>query len=142
KGAWGEMGEVLAHRARVEEDAPLRAMLFLSVADLREVQEHDYAGAIEAYGAALEAEPANAQAMYSLDHLYRKCEMWLELAEILRLRASVAEVEESLAQFEEAAALYEEKIGDAEKAIECRCAMLEIDPHSVEALRGLERLYA
>src|SRR5262249_13826698 len=137
KGGWGEMGEVLAQRARVEEDAPLRAMLFLSVADLREVQEHDYAGAIEAYAAALEAEPGNPQAMHSLEHLYRKCEMWPELADILGVRASTGDPDEALARLEEAAALYEEKIGDADKAIEARCVMLEVDPHSIEALRGL-----
>jgi tetratricopeptide (TPR) repeat protein len=141
KGAWGEMIEVMRRRAALERDPAVRAARFLSVADLLEAQEGDLAGAIDAYRAALEADPRSPQAQYSLDALYRRCALWPELIDLLYARVqSSVDADQQLAWLLEIGQLFEEELGDAEQAAEAYRGALELEPACVTALRGLERV--
>ncbi len=142
RGDWGQMVPLLRHRAELEPDRAVRASLFLSVADLLEVQENDLPGAIEAYQSVLEAEPGNAQALYSLEMLYRRSELWDELIGLLATRVQTSDdAGQRVAWLLDIGQVWDERLGDgAQAAIAFRQA-LEIDPMSIDALEGLERLY-
>jgi tetratricopeptide (TPR) repeat protein len=142
RGAWGEMVPLLYHRAEVEADPATRAALFLSVGDMLEVQEGDSTGAIKAYQQVLQSEPANAQARYSLENLYRRSEMWPELLDLLATRAQTAtDQQQKLVCLLEMGQILDERLNDAEQAAVSYRQALEADPMSIDAFEGLERLY-
>jgi tetratricopeptide (TPR) repeat protein len=142
RGAWGEMVPLLYHRAEVEHDPVTRVAMFLSVADMLEVQEGDALGAIKAYQHVLGADPQNAQARYALENLYRRTEKWAEQLDLLAARVKDTEdAAEKLACLLEMGEILDERIGDVEQAAAVFRQVLEIDPMSIDALEGLERLY-
>ena len=142
RGDWGEMVPLLYHRAEVEQDPVTRSQLFLSVADMLKVQEGDAAGAIKAYQQVLQADPGNAQARYSLENLYRRTEQWAELLDLLAARIQTGQdAAEKLTWLLEMGQILDERLGDVEQAAVSFRQALEIDPMSIDALEGLERLY-
>src|SRR5687768_13756860 len=88
RGAWGELIDVLGKAAAVEPDPGKRVELYLQLADLLETQLQDPMQAIAAYRSALDADPVNADALASLDRLYRKNELWEQLVDVLARKAS------------------------------------------------------
>jgi tetratricopeptide (TPR) repeat protein len=142
RGAWGEMVPILYHRAEVEKDPSLRAAMFLSVADMLEVQEGDLAGAIKALEQVLQSDSGNAQARYSLENLYRRSELWPELLDMLATRAQTAtDSQQKIVALLEMGQILDERLNDAEQAAVSFRQALEVDPMSIDALEGLERLY-
>jgi golgin subfamily B member 1 len=142
RGAWGDMVPLLYRRAEVEQDPVTRAALFLSVADMLEVQEGDAAGAIKAYQAVLQADPGNAQARYSLENLFRRTEQWAELLDLLAARVQTSQdAAQKLTWLLEMGQILDERLGEVEQSAVMFRQALEIDPMSIDALEGLERLY-
>jgi tetratricopeptide (TPR) repeat protein len=142
RGAWGDMVPLLRHRAEIETNLEARAALFLSVADLLEVQEGDAVGAIEAYQNVLAADRTNEQALYSLESLYRRCELWAELLGLLAVRVQLEnDPAQKLSWLLDVARVWDEKLGDAAQSEVAYRQMLEVDASSIDALEGLERLY-
>jgi tetratricopeptide (TPR) repeat protein len=142
RGAWGDMVPLLYHRAEVEQDPVTRAAMFLSVGDMLEVQEGDALGAIKAYQHVLQADPENAQARYSLENLYRNTEHWPELLDLLAKNVQTTEDgAQKLPWLLEMGEILDERLGDVEQAAVIFRQVLEIDPVSIDALEGLERLY-
>jgi tetratricopeptide (TPR) repeat protein len=142
RGAWGDMVPLLYHRAEVEKDPAMRAAMFLSVADMLEVQEGDAAGAIKAYQQVLQADSLNAQARYSLENLYRKTEQWAELLDLLSGQVMTEQdAGQKMSWLLEMGQILDERLGQPEQAAVMFRQALEIDPMSIDALEGLEHLY-
>jgi tetratricopeptide (TPR) repeat protein len=142
KSQWPELVNTLAQHAELEEDPAKKVRLHLDMAELWEGPLADQAQAIEAYRAALEADPQTLEALNALERLYRKLEQWPELIEILSKKAHAIEDTEQVVQLKhQIGRLYEERLGDASRAIETFKEILAVDPQNVEALKALERLY-
>jgi golgin subfamily B member 1 len=142
RGSFGELIQVLSQHATIEPDAAKRVDLYLALAELLEVQMQDPMQAIAAYQAALQSDPANDDALSSLDRLYRRHEMWDALIRILEAKASVAtDLEEQIRLRMEIGRHWDERLGEPGLAIQAYQQVVQLEPRQLQALRALERLY-
>jgi tetratricopeptide (TPR) repeat protein len=95
------------------------------------------------YEQAMALDPkVGVQGLPALDRAYRKSESWDQLAEVLRRAIDVLEEpREKSVQLLALGQLLEEKLGQPDRAAEVFEKILAIDPKSMPALRGLEKLY-
>src|SRR5439155_2116762 len=85
---------------------------------------------------------ANAQARYSLENLYRKTEQWAELLDLLSGQVMTeSDAGQKMSWLLEMGQILDERLGQPEQAAVMFRQALEIDPMSIDALEGLERLY-
>jgi tetratricopeptide (TPR) repeat protein len=142
KGLHKDYARTLGKLADLETDASRRVEILKDLArtyvkDLGSDEE-----SILAYRRILEIDPASTVAVSALEGLYRKAEMWKELATLLATRIDVTEVADDLTAYRHAlAALYADKLADPEGAVREYRKLLEADPDDVKALKALERLY-
>ncbi|HSQ66499.1 MAG TPA: tetratricopeptide repeat protein, partial [Polyangiaceae bacterium] len=81
-----ELAEVLRAEVQLEDNADARRELYGRLGELCESQLDDPAGAIAAWRARVEDDPADEKALAALDRLYQRTEAWAELANTLRAR--------------------------------------------------------
>jgi tetratricopeptide (TPR) repeat protein len=81
-----QLAEILRIEVRLEDDGTARRELRGRLADLCEGVLEDPRGAIEAWRARLDDDPADTQALSALDRLYERTQSWRELVEVLRAR--------------------------------------------------------
>ncbi|HEX8790523.1 MAG TPA: tetratricopeptide repeat protein [Polyangiaceae bacterium] len=81
-----QLAEILRIEVGLEDDGAARRELRGRLADLCEGLLDDPRGAIEAWRARLDDDPADAQALAALDRLYERTQSWRELVEVLRAR--------------------------------------------------------
>lgn len=81
-----QLAEILRLEVRLEDDPAARRELRGRLADLCEGVLDDPRGAIEAWRARLDDDPADTQALSALDRLYERTQGWRELVEVLRAR--------------------------------------------------------
>jgi tetratricopeptide (TPR) repeat protein len=142
KGLHKDYARTLAKLADLETDAARRVELLKDLArtyvkDLGSDEE-----SIAAYRRILDIDPASAVAVSALEGLYRKAEMWRELAALLRSRIDVTEVADDLKAYRHTLGeLLADKLSLADEAIEQYQQLLASDPDDVRALKALERLY-
>jgi tetratricopeptide (TPR) repeat protein len=142
KGMHRDYARTLGKLADLETDASRRVEILKDLArtyvkDLGSDEE-----SIAAYRKILEIDPASVVAVSALEGLYRKAEMWKELATLLATRIDVTEVADDLTVYRHAlAALYADKLADPESAIAEYRKLLDAGPDDVKALKALERLY-
>jgi tetratricopeptide (TPR) repeat protein len=98
--------------------------------------------AIISYRKVLELEPADSAAIGALANLYKKVEMWDELAELMRARIPQVEAEEEKTRFRHILAdVLADHLDAKEDAIEVLRQVMDKNPDDIKALKGLERLY-
>jgi tetratricopeptide (TPR) repeat protein len=91
--------------------------------------------------AILEVKPNDAQAMAVLDRLYRAEKHFADLRALYERRlALVTDPAEEWVLLNEVAQVEEELLGDLPAAAERHWALIEKNPHDVDALRAVERL--
>ncbi len=90
-GSHKEYGDILRLEVKLEDDAETRRELRGRLGELCETVLDDPRGAIEAWGARLEDDPADAHALSALDRLYERTQSWRELVDVLRARERVAD---------------------------------------------------
>ncbi|MCA9666110.1 MAG: tetratricopeptide repeat protein [Myxococcales bacterium] len=144
KGDHKEVARLLSRQAQLEENHARKVELYKDLAHTYAKDLGSDEQAMLAYRKILEIDPVNQHATQSLDSLYRKNEMWEELAEMLRDRLGHAEAHDHAAQLRLRRSLAEvlaEHSGKAEEAIEQYERILQLDADDTAALKGLERLY-
>ena len=137
-----ERAKVLAKLADLEEDAGKKIEKLRDLAQLYAGELDSDEQAILSFRKILDVDAANAGAIAALEGLYRKSEMWDELAQLLGDRVEVTDDAEDLKRYRVSLAeLLAEKLEQPEEAIEQYQELLNVDPTDSEALKGLEVLY-
>lgn len=141
---WVKLGETLEARVRASEDPSARIELLTRLAKLKEEQEEDYLGAVEAMGRVLAEDPRDRAAWAELERLARVAGAESRLAEMWT--AELAKVEGS--DDEDTAALAEKtggllrSIGQPERALEYFKRHLAFAPESAhDSFRAIDEIY-
>jgi tetratricopeptide (TPR) repeat protein len=142
RGAFAELAVVLRDAAALEVDSARRFRYLVDLADLLAGELADLAGAIEAYGAALELDPDDADVLDALAGLHARQGDWEAMVRDLERQARCSEGEPRARLFERIVELCEGVLGDRERAADVYVEWLAVDPAAEAALAGLVRLYA
>jgi tetratricopeptide (TPR) repeat protein len=142
KGDQAKLAEDLRRQARFENDAEVRRTLLVRLGALLEESLDDVEGAIAVHDERLGHDPADVDAMLSLERLYERTARWQQLVQILKARDGVATDEGSRREIaKRIAKLYEEKLDDRENAIVAWNDVLASFGQDGETLSALARLY-
>ncbi|APR77239.1 Hypothetical protein A7982_02586 [Minicystis rosea] len=138
---WQELGQILVTRA---DRAPTPAQardLRAEAADLLETRLNEAGHARDLYETIFSEDPSHEKAVVALERIYTKIEDWAGLAKILERRAEALSGDAKVETICKIAELYEDHMNDLPEATRRYDAALGIDPNSVTALKGLDRIY-
>ncbi len=110
-------------------------------ARLREQRLADGAAAVAAWRRVLQLVPEDGEALEALDRLYTQQKSGPDLLEVTRRRAALAGGTERIGHLLHAGDLLAATMGDATGAEAAYREVLAFDPHNVNALEALERLF-
>ena len=139
---WQELGQILVTRA---DRAPTPAQardLRAEAADLLETRLNESAHARDLYETIFAEDPGHGKATEALARIYTKAEDWAGVAKILERRAEALRGEAKVEAICKLADLYEDQLGNLPEATRRYEAALELDPASLTALRGLDRIWS
>jgi tetratricopeptide (TPR) repeat protein len=137
------VAELLARRARLEDDPTRAVALRREVAELYAGPINDAQRAIEAYRELLDFDPNDAQARAALEAIFERAERWKDFEEALRSRLDVAASPEERATTRlRLATLAETRFHSNRDAVEYLREVIDEIPTHAEAGQQLERLYA
>jgi tetratricopeptide (TPR) repeat protein len=103
----------------------------------------DIASAARTYERLLETDPADVEALQSIDALYRNAGLWDELIGVFRRRIDLAQsAEDSAELYAQLAQVQEEKLGRPDDSIAAYREVLALDPTNDRALVALDNLYS
>ncbi|MFT3709095.1 MAG: tetratricopeptide repeat protein [Archangium sp.] len=129
---------------RMRDIAPTpedRARIQVEVAQVFERDIQDDEAAVEGYRQALEFDPANVQALTSLEQLYSKLDRPAELLAVYERQIELTtDYRERVKILFRSAAIWEERYQNLAHADACIEAALQVDPQNVQAIKTLERL--
>ena len=129
---------------RMRDIAPTpedRARLQVEVAQVYERDLGDDEAAVEGYRQALEFDPANAQALGSLEQLYSKLDRPAELLAVYERQIELSsDYRERVKILFRSATIWEERYQNLQHADACIEAALQVDPQNIQAIKTLERL--
>lgn len=141
-GQHKKLAGVLKTQVALEQDGEKRREILGRLGELFQSVLDDSAGAIEAWSARLEENPADELALASLDALYQKTECWAELVRILDRRREVTDDADLRRRLMvRIAELRADRLGNVSDAIEAWRAVVDEYGSSLESLLALERLY-
>jgi tetratricopeptide (TPR) repeat protein len=139
---WSELGAVLTRRAEAST-SPAQARDFRAeAAELLELYLGDPGAARGMVEAILAEDPGHVGASNQLARLCERAGDFAGLVKILERRANAQRGDERLKALCRIAELYELKLGDDAEAERRYQVALDLDPKSLDALRGLDRLYS
>jgi tetratricopeptide (TPR) repeat protein len=140
---WAELVHVLERRAEVAAFPSARRDHRAEAASIYEERLGQPDKAMELYRAVLEEDATHAQAGSALEKLYSKAERWDELVGLLDKRlAATTDAKRKLDTLLSIAEIREDRLERLEGAAEAFRAVLELDANNLDALKGLERIYA
>jgi len=138
---WPELCQVLqtrADRAATPEKArDIRA----EAAEVLETRLNDASRARDLYEHIFQEDPSNDKAAEALGRIYQRLEDWAGYAKILERRADALRGDARVETLCKIAELFEDQLDDLGEATRRYEAALDVDPHSLAALRGLDRIY-
>ncbi|MEM9074779.1 MAG: hypothetical protein AAGE52_40155, partial [Myxococcota bacterium] len=140
EGRVADLRKLLVHRLQHTDETSARYEILSELAILEEEQLQDPEAAAERYRAILELDPADAQALSSLDRLATDAERWAELGDVLRRRADLAEGSDRLRITLRLGTLLRERLDDPAGAMAMYAEALQEDPANGEAVTGLEAI--
>jgi tetratricopeptide (TPR) repeat protein len=142
-GQWQTLAQVLGRLVDITPDASDKAGVYVQMGELAEQHLNMRDQARAYYRQALDTDPKHVGALEALERVYRASGEWNELLDVLRRKADALEdpvaVLEAKLQIAEA---YEDRTGNTDEAISTYAQVLEADPQSLRAMKGLERLYS
>ncbi|WP_437786482.1 protein kinase domain-containing protein [Sorangium sp. So ce1097] len=139
---WQELVQVLLSRADRAATPGEARDLRAAAAELLETKLNDAARARDLYEQIFAEDPGHARTCDALLRIYRRLEDHAGYAKILERRAEALRGEERVEAMCKLAELYEDRLGDLNEATRRYEAALELDPTSLTALRGLDRIYS
>ncbi len=132
---------LLGELGAAADNPDLARGLWMKSAMISDTQLDDVDGAVGAYRKVLDQDAGDVEVLSSLEMLFRRTERWSDLVGVLRRRAEQSvdpvEQEELLSQM---ALITDEYLESPDDAITIHREILELDPTSVRALRGLDDL--
>ncbi len=139
---WAELGGVLTRRADASPSPALARDYRAEAAELLELYLGDPAASRSMVEAILAEDPGHVAASNQLVRLCERAGDHGALVKILERRADAQRGEDKVKTLCRIAELFELKLGDDAEAERRLQAALDIDPRSLDALRGLDRLYS
>ena len=141
RGDDAKLAEILWLRAGYAFDAVEQRALRAEVADLRE-KLGDAAGAIEAWGAVLELDEGDREALARAGSIYERHQQWPELIETLEVSARFArDAEEERHLRERVADLWDSRVGDLDQSAQAWQTVFDLEPGFPRALDALEDVH-
>ncbi len=140
--SWQEMVQLLEARAAASTN-PASARDYraeAAVVVLEKIGDKDRA--TEMFKRVLGADPTHPTALDALEHLHEERAEWQQLGKLLEQRIKLTGGREKLAATLKLAELYEDRLDDLDKAIVHYEAAFAQDDTCLDALKGLERVYA
>lgn len=141
-GEHAKLRETLRIEVGLEDDGSRKKDLLGRLGELCESALEDRPGAIEAWKARLEDDPADGVALLALDRLYTRTEAWQPLVEVLRARERLEEGAEKKALLQRVAEVLAEHDDDVDEAIAAYRQVVDEYGAALEPFAALERLYA
>lgn len=138
---WTELAQVLLSRADRAATPALARDLRAEAAELHATKLNDATRALDLYEQIFKEDPGHTKAGEALAEIYRGKEDWSGLAKILEKEADALRGERKIETICRIAELYEDQLDDLVEATRRYEAALEIDPMSLTALKGLDRIY-
>jgi tetratricopeptide (TPR) repeat protein len=139
---WAELGMVLTRRADASGTPAQARDLRTEAAEILEKQMGDAASARGIYEQVLAEDPTHVRASDALGRIYDANRDFDGLVKLLSHRANAQRGAEQVRTLCRIAEIYEDRLNNSEEAIRRYEGALDIDPASLDALRGLERVYA
>ncbi|MBI2894767.1 MAG: tetratricopeptide repeat protein [Deltaproteobacteria bacterium] len=138
---WQDLIRVYRKKAELTFDATQKEAIFGQMAFIYDEMLSDPAEAITCHREILAIDATSEKALRALDSLFRRQEMWPDLADNLTQQLSLA-ADDAAAQTLQLrlASLREKQMGQVEAAIEIYREVIEKDSSNDEALTALERL--
>jgi tetratricopeptide (TPR) repeat protein len=142
-GAWPRLVDLYERfLAGVDLDTEATAKLALRLGEIAEQKLADLGRARAAYRRAHAYDPANADAMASLERVFAATEDWPALLDLLRQVADgTYEPNAKREVLFRIAEILEQRLEDRGKAVETYVEILDVDPADARAVASLDRLY-
>jgi tetratricopeptide (TPR) repeat protein len=138
--AWDELSGVLEQVAEAARGM-VRAKLLLHLGRTKDEKLDDAGEAEAAYRKALEADPANPEALQALTGLFKKRGRVRELVITLEQRfEAAASLEEKKATLLEAARLYDGELQDVDEAVAALKRLLDLEPDDATAVEMISKI--
>jgi tetratricopeptide (TPR) repeat protein len=137
-----ELADVLRVQVELEDDPEARRTIWARLGEIHETALDDPTGAITAWRARAEDDPADEQALSALDRLYGRTERWDALAQVLRAREQAATDREQRKELMTRLALVlADRVSDIGEAIVAYRAILDEYGSEHAVLAPLAALY-
>ena len=138
-----ELLEVFRRKVDISSDPDERMSILFRIASIHEEMLGVPADAISTYNEILGHDGENVRALRALDRLYVEGQHWLDLGDNLVRQLTLSDNDhERVGLLLRLAQLRETRLGETAAAIETYRQVLELNPHSNEAVSALERLIA
>ena len=137
-----QLCDMLRMQVHLEDDAAARRELRGRIGELCETVLDDPSGAIDAWRARLDDDPADAQALSALDRLYERTQRWRELVDVMRARERL--IDDKAARrtlLVRIATTLAEKLADTDQAIAAYRAVVDDFGADRASLSSLASLY-
>lgn len=138
---WNTMGQILSQIVQVSTKLNERADALVQLGELSEVQLNQPDQALSYYRQAHELDPQNIRAIASLEKMYRHRQDVEALIHILERKVEAQSDVQQKAKAKVQLALVLEETGNEPRAVTVYQSAITTDPRSLEALKGLERVY-
>src|SRR5262249_30181885 len=138
---WPELAQVLLSRADRAPTASQARDLRAEAAALYGTKLNDAQRALDLYEQIFKEDPGHKKAGEALGAIYREKEDWSGLAKILEQEADALRGDRKVETICKIAELYEDQLDDLVEATRRYEAALAVDPVSLTALKGLDRIY-
>ena len=139
---WSELGMVLTRRADAASSPAHTRELRAEAAEILELHLNDTASARELYEQILAEDPGQVKANEALGRIYERTGDFANFVKLLERRADAQRGDDKLKALNRIAEIYETHLNDDNEALKRYLSALAIDGSSLEALRGLDRLYS
>lgn len=139
---WSELGMVLTRRADAAASPAHARELRAEAAELLELRLNDSDGARGLYEQILAEDPGQTKASDALGRLYERTKDFQSLLGLLERRAEAQRGEDKIKALCRIAEIYESNLNDDAEALRRLQAAHALDATSLEALRGLDHLFA
>lgn len=138
---WVELGMVLTRRADAAPPAKARD-LRAEAAEILEIQLNDTGRARDLYEQVLAEDPGQVRASDALARIYERTSDWAGLSKLLERRAESSRAEDKVKVLCRMAEIAEVRLRDDQEAMRRYDAAVAVDGQSLDALKGLDRLYS
>jgi tetratricopeptide (TPR) repeat protein len=142
EGRWPELVELLERRLEGGVGGRAETALRRKLAMVRATHLDDVDEAIASWREVLQGDPNDREALQALTELYRKTEQWGPLVQGLRTLIPLYPTAASTKSLRfELARVFAEHLGQPQEAAEVGRRILDIEPHTLDELAGLEGIF-